>query len=291
MFYFYIILMSLLIIPLSFTIGKRIQFSKLSLFFLRKTHLKSFSILFTILIIVFLNLLLYILNEIIITGDGFSILSKSLNHNIILGCVIFVLIVPAFIGYIDMKNIVNKFQLNNIADIYIQTNRLAKALNRYITQHLKSIYKIDETMIEWFKSDDEIHDYLNAYQGLKDDLLEIKIKHIHYNDIHGAIKIIDQNIISINNQMGLINYFLGDYNESRRLFMESYEMYPRALIVDGMMLAFIVLGITAVSVKLNLKYDKYVDNTRVYLHQINKIEIYNWFVEKLKEINASIEIN
>ena len=86
-------------------------------------------------------------------------------------------------------------------------------------------------------------------------------------------------------------YFLGNYNESMRFYKESYEMYPRALIVDGMMLAFIVLGITAVPVKIDLKYDKYVDNTRVYLHQINKIEIYNRFVEKLKEINYNIDLN
>ncbi|MCU0821765.1 MAG: hypothetical protein MUC95_04735 [Spirochaetes bacterium] len=58
-----------------------------------------------------------------------------------------------------------------------------------------------------------------------------------------------------------------------------------------MMPAFIVVGITAISAKLNLKYSKYVGNTRVYLHQMNIIDIYNWFVKKLKEINGNIDIN
>ena len=223
MFYVYIILMSLLIIPFSYATGRRIQFIKLSFFYLRGTRLKSLNVLFTFLIITFLNIILYMLNEIIITGDGFSILSKSINRDIIFIIIIMIMLVPAVIGFIEMKNIVNNFKLNNIAYIYIQTNRLARALNTYISRHIKSIYNISESLMERLKNDDEIHDYLKAYQSLKDDLIEIKMVHLRHNDVHGAIKLIDQNVISINNQMGLINYFLGSYNDSMRLYKESFE--------------------------------------------------------------------
>ncbi|MCU0821766.1 MAG: hypothetical protein MUC95_04740 [Spirochaetes bacterium] len=83
--------------------------------------------------------------------------------------------------------------------------------------------------MERLRSDDEIHDCLQAYHGLKDGLLGIKIIHIRHNDIHEAVKLIDKNIISISNQMGLINYFLGNYTESLRLCRESNKMYPRGL--------------------------------------------------------------
>jgi len=119
------------------------------------------------------------LNEIIVTGDGFNILSKSINSDIVFVIIIMIVLIPAIIGFAEMKNIVNNFKLNTIARIYIQTNRLAQALNGYINQLIKTIYNIDESLMECLKNDDEIHDYLKAYQGLKDDLIEIKIIHIH----------------------------------------------------------------------------------------------------------------
>lgn len=278
--------MSLLIIYISYDTGRRTGFLKLSFFYYRGHRLKAVNMILLALAVIVINLNLIYTGRIEFSGDNVILFRTAINYRELFLLFIAIAVVPCVVGFFHMRQIVDIFKLNNIANIYIETNRLASTLGAYIDSHVQSIYRVEQPVMDFFKNDNRLKDYLEAYKTLKEDLLEIKKIHLKFDDRHGAVRLIDQNIISINNQMGLIHNFFGNYETALALYSESYEMYPRALIADGMMLAFIVLGLISASAGLDMNYDKYIEKTRVYLHQTNAIEINRWFEEKLKEIES-----